>query len=111
MRMRGKRVSAVAATALAAALLAAGATVSSAGSNTVEMHDDFFSPRKIKVGKGDKVTWVNEGNSDHTVKFEGEKNKVVTPGESTGRKFKKAGKFPYGCTLHPGMDGKVIVKG
>jgi plastocyanin len=109
--MRGRRVRGAAIATLAATVLAIGATVSSAGSNTVTMRDDFFEPRRISVGKGDKVTWVNEGQSDHTVKFEGEKNKVVPPGEQTGRKFRKTGKFKYGCTLHPDMVGKVIVKG
>jgi plastocyanin len=109
--MRGRRAWSVAAATVAAGLLAAGATMAPAGSNTVTMRDDFFEPRKTTVGKGDKVTWVNEGNSDHTVKFEGEKNKIVAPGEQTGRKFKETGKFKYGCTLHPDMVGKVVVKG
>jgi plastocyanin len=111
MRMRGRRVWGAAAAMLAAGLLATGAAVSSAASKTVTMGDDFFSPQKVKVGEGDRVTWVNGGLSDHTVKFKGEKNKIVNPGEQTGRKFKEAGRFKYGCTLHPVMVGKVIVKG
>jgi plastocyanin len=109
--MRGRRVWGAAIATAAAGFLAIAATVSSAGSNTVTMRDDFFEPRKTSVGQGDKVTWVNEGQSDHTVKFEGEKNKVVSPGEQTGRRFKQTGKFKYACTLHPDMVGKVVVKG
>jgi plastocyanin len=109
--MRGRRL-AVAIATLAAGLVAVGAAVAPAGSsNTVSMQDDFFEPRKIKIGQGDRVTWVNEGNSDHTVKLEGEKNKVAGPGESIRRKFKDTGRFKYGCTLHPDMVGKVVVKG
>jgi plastocyanin len=108
--MRRRRVAGAAAALLAAGALAAGATVSSAGSNTVSMGDNFFDPTKIKVGKGDRVTWVNDGQSDHTVKFKGEKDKIVAPGDKTGRKFREEGKFKYGCTLHPEMVGKVIVR-
>jgi plastocyanin len=106
-----RRVWGVAVAALAAGLLAAGATVSSAGSSAVSMGDNFFDPQKVKVGKGDRVTWTNDGDSDHTVKFKGEKNRVVSPGEQTRLKFKEEGVHKYRCTLHSEMTGKVVVKG
>jgi plastocyanin len=106
-----RRVRGAAVAALAAGLLAAGATVSSAGSSAVSMGDNFFDPQKIKVGKGEKVTWTNDGKNDHTVKFKGEKNQFVSPGDQTSRKFKDTGKFAYRCTIHSEMTGKVVVKG
>ena len=109
--MRRRRVLVGAVAALAAGLLATGGAVSFAGSNNVSMGDNFFDPGKIKIGKGERVTWTNDGNSDHTVKFKGQKNKIVAPGEQTGRRFKDTGTFNYRCTLHSGMDGKVVVKG
>jgi plastocyanin len=108
--VRTRRAWGAAVVAVAAGLLIAGGAVAPAATESVSMEDDFFAPMKAKIGKGDRVTWTNEGNSDHTVKFEGEKNKVVNPGEQTGRKFKEEGKFNYRCTLHPGMTGKVIVR-
>jgi len=96
---------------LAAALIAATALASPRATTNVSAGDNFFDPEKAKIGEGDKVVWTNDGEVDHTVKLKGEKNKVFAPGETTSKKFKKAGTYPYHCTIHSGMDGKVVVKG
>jgi plastocyanin len=76
----------------------------------VSMGDNFFAPVKAKVAPGGKVKWTNNGKVDHNVTFpNGFASGNLKPGESTVRKFTRAGKFPYSCTIHPGMDGKVRV--
>ncbi len=76
----------------------------------VSMGDNFFSPVKARVAPGDKVKWTNNGKVNHNVTFpNGFASGNLAPGESTVRKFNRAGKFPYSCTLHPGMNGKVKV--
>jgi plastocyanin len=109
LRKRWARLSLLAVATGASALLAASA-LGSAAAIKVNADDDFFDPTKVKIGAGEKVTWTNVGSNDHTVKFKGEKNETIAPGESTSKKFKDTGRFPYKCTIHAGMDGKVVVK-
>ena len=78
----------------------------------VSVGDNFFSPVKAVIAPGDKVKWTNNGKVAHNVTFpNGFKSGNFSPGESVVAKFNRAGKFPYSCTLHPGMTGKVKVSG
>jgi plastocyanin len=96
--------------ALSALTLTGGASGSAKAPIQVSAQDDFFEPQKVKIGQGEKVKWTNDGNEDHTVKLKGEKNKIFGPGESASYRFKDLGRYAYRCTLHAGMDGKVVVK-
>jgi plastocyanin len=106
---RLKTVGAAVLAVLAVALLTAAALASSRATINVSAKDNFFDPTKVKIGAGEKVQWTNDGAVDHTVKFKGQKNKFISPGATTSKKFKKTGRFPYHCTIHQGMDGKVVV--
>jgi plastocyanin len=77
----------------------------------VRVGDNFFSPTKAKVNRGDKVKWKNNGKVDHNVTFSGGgfRSGNFGPGESVKATFARAGKFAYTCTIHPGMNGKVKV--
>lgn len=79
-----------------------------AATKTVSITDDQFSPKTVKVKKGSKVKWVNNGDDDHTTTGSGW-DKTLAPGQSYARKFKKAGTFKYVCRFHGGMTGKVKV--
>ena len=103
-------IAAAAVAALSAVLVTGGATGAARAPIAVSAQDDFFEPKKVKIGQGEKVEWTNEGSEDHTVKFKGEKDKVFGPGESVAVRFKKLGKFQYHCTLHAGMTGTVVTK-
>jgi plastocyanin len=78
----------------------------------VSIQDFRFSPAKIAVKKGTKVTWVNRGNAAHTVTANNGAfdSGTLQPGESFSRTFRKAGKFNYHCEIHPEMKGSVTVK-
>jgi plastocyanin len=75
----------------------------------VSIGDNFFSPAKARVSPGGKVKWTNDGKVEHNVTFKGATSGNLGPGESFVKKFNRAGKFPYSCTIHPGMTGKVKV--
>jgi plastocyanin len=110
--MKARRLTTLGAAVLAAfamVLVATAALGSSRATINVSAKDNFFDPAKVKIGAGEKVQWTNDGAVDHTVKFKGQKNKIISPGETTSKKFKKTGRYPYHCTLHSGMDGKVVV--
>lgn len=79
-----------------------------AATKTVSVTDDQFSPKTVKVKKGSKVKWVNNGDDDHTTTGKGW-DKTLAPGQSYARKFKKAGTFKYVCSFHNEMTGKVKV--
>lgn len=95
---------------LGAMLVSGGAAGSAKAPIAVSAKDDFFDPEKVKIGQGEKVKWTNEGAQDHSVKLKGEKDEIFAPGESVSQRFKDLGRFKYHCTLHAGMDGKVVVK-
>lgn len=95
---------------LGVAMIPGGASGQRAAPIPVSAQDNVFEPKKVKIGQGEKVQWTNDGSEDHTVKFKGEKDKVVAPGESVSKKFKDVGKFKYHCTLHAGMTGTVVAK-
>jgi plastocyanin len=75
----------------------------------VAVADFLFDPKEAKVQEGAKVTWVNTGATIHTVKGKGFFSKDIKPGGIYERRFAKAGRYRYVCTLHPQMAGTVVV--
>jgi plastocyanin len=75
--------------------------------------DNFvFGPQTITVPVGATVTWTNKDDIPHTsVSTEGVfKSKVLDTDEKFSYTFTKAGTYPYYCTIHPKMTGKVVVQ-
>jgi len=102
---------AVIALAIGGASSPADPSAGAAAAVKVSMGDNFFKPAKAKVRVGGKVRWTNNGQVQHNVTFGsgGFSSGNLAPGEGVARKFKRAGKFGYVCTLHAGMNGKVKV--
>ena len=82
--------------------------------STVEVKIDNFSfgPRTLTIPVGTTVTWVNRDDIPHTVvSTEGVfKSKVLDTDEKFSYAFTKAGTFPYFCSIHPKMTGKIVVQ-
>jgi len=75
--------------------------------------DNFsFGPQTITVPVGATVVWTNRDDIPHTsVSTEGVfKSKVMDTDEKFSYTFTKAGTYPYYCTIHPKMTGKVVVQ-
>ena len=75
--------------------------------------DNFsFGPAALTVPVGTTVTWTNRDDIPHTVvSTDGVfKSKVLDTDEKFSFTFSKAGSFPYFCSIHPKMTGKVIVQ-
>src|SRR6266852_3946619 len=75
--------------------------------------DNFsFGPAALTVPVGTTVTWTNRDDIPHTVvSTDGAfKSKVLDTDEKFSFTFSKAGSYPYFCSIHPKMTGKVIVQ-
>ena len=81
------------------------------GANTVTVSNNLFTPGQLTVPVGTTVTWQwNSGGTAHNVTFQdGIKSEDAKTSGTFPRTFSTAGAFPYQCTLHPGMNGNVIV--
>ncbi|HUC55162.1 MAG TPA: cupredoxin family copper-binding protein [Candidatus Cybelea sp.] len=81
---------------------------------TTEVKIDNFSfgPAELRVPVGTAVTWTNRDDIPHTVvSTDGAfKSKVLDTDEKFTFTFSKAGTYPYFCSIHPKMTGKVIVE-
>jgi plastocyanin len=75
--------------------------------------DNFsFGPATLTVPAGTTVIWINRDDIPHTVvSTEGVfKSKVLDTDEKFSFTFSKAGSYPYFCSIHPKMTGKVVVQ-
>jgi len=75
--------------------------------------DNFsFGPAELTVPVGSTVTWTNHDDIPHTVVSTDKvfKSKVLDTGEKFSFTFSSAGTFPYFCSIHPKMTGKVVVQ-
>ena len=81
---------------------------------TMEVKIDNFSfgPATLNVPVGTTVTWTNRDDIPHTVvSTDGVfKSKVLDTDEKFSFTFSKAGTYPYFCSIHPKMTGKVMVQ-
>jgi len=82
--------------------------------DTAEVKIDNFSfgPATLTVPVGTTVSWTNRDDIPHTVvSTDGVfKSKVLDTDEKFSFTFSKAGNYPYFCSIHPKMTGKVIVQ-
>ena len=75
--------------------------------------DNFsFGPQTLTVAVGTEVVWVNRDDIPHTVvSADGIfKSKVRDTDEKFSYMFTKSGTYPYYCSLHPKMTGKIVVR-
>ena len=79
------------------------------GVTTVDAKNLKFLPPAIEVKPGTEVTWrFVDGSVPHNVKGEGFASGTRDRGTFSHR-FTKAGEYRYRCTLHAGMEGRVVV--
>lgn len=76
---------------------------------TVIMRGSAFEPARLEVHPGDKVVFKNNDVVPHDVKGPGFDSGVIKPGASYTWVAKGKGEIAYRCTLHPKMDGTLVV--
>lgn len=85
------------------------------GNAEVVMKDISFQPGTVTVAKGSTVTWKNEDSANHDVtaddgSFKSGDAGDIASGQTFKHTFDEDGSFKYVCTVHPGMEGTVVVK-
>ena len=85
---------------------------SSAANAEVKIDNFSFGPQTVTVPIGGTVTWTNRDDIPHTVvSTDGVfKSKVRDTDEKFSYTFAKTGTYPYYCSVHPKMTGKVVVQ-
>jgi len=91
-----------------------GAASASGGTADVKVNANDqlqFSPSTATAKVGQAVQWSNVGSVLHNITFDQQclTDGAFQPGAFWTVKFSQAGSYPYKCTIHPGMDGKLTV--
>jgi plastocyanin len=81
-----------------------------AGVDQVAAKDNRFTPAAIQVPAGTEVTWrFEDGFVPHDVKADGFSSGDPQRKGTFTHTFDRPGTYPYHCTLHDGMTGRVVV--
>jgi plastocyanin len=85
-----------------------------APANEVVIDDFRFGPAQLTVPVGTKVVWTNDDSDPHTVTSETDPKLLKSPpldtGDSFSFTFDKPGTYRYFCSIHPHMQGIVVVQ-
>ena len=75
--------------------------------------DNFnFGPETLTVPINSTVTWVNKDDVPHVIASNDGlfKSKALDTDDKYSFTFIKAGTYPYYCSVHPKMVGKIVVQ-
>ncbi|MGH7655501.1 MAG: cupredoxin domain-containing protein, partial [Gemmatimonadaceae bacterium] len=81
--------------------------------NSIGLENFAFVPKTLTVRPGTTVTWVNHDDVPHLIisttgKFPN--SKVLDTDQTHVAIFDTPGEYPYFCSIHPTMVGKVVVR-
>jgi plastocyanin len=106
----------VASLVLAVALIATQAAPAAAPgahasrAKTVDISNFEFHPKTLSIGKGGRVAFSNSSGTAHTATDAGAFDTGrIKPGRGVTVRFQQKGTFRYHCTIHPFMQGKIVV--
>ncbi len=69
-----------------------------------------FDSSDLTIKVGDTVTWTNNDGASHTVKMDTLESDNLSKGDTFSFTFSDAGTYEYICSIHPSMNGKIIVE-
>lgn len=78
----------------------------------VTMAGFAFSPQVVTIKKGEAIRWTNNDSVNHIVSSDTNVflSETLSQGSSFEFVFNSTGEFPYHCSIHPSMTGKIIVE-
>jgi len=80
---------------------------------TVLIQNFSFKPAHITIKRGTKVRWINKDSAPHTATANNGRSfdsGRLGKGQRYTHTFKRTGKKPYHCEIHPDMRASVVVK-
>jgi plastocyanin len=82
------------------------------GSTIVVIRDFAFGPGDVRVRAGERITWINCDEDQHTSTADGGEwaSPLLSPGDGFTQTFSTPGEFSYHCEPHPFMTGRIIVE-
>ncbi|MDZ7269394.1 MAG: cupredoxin domain-containing protein [candidate division KSB1 bacterium] len=88
------------------------------GANEVWIQATRFDPPELTVATGTTVEWTNKDNTIHDITSgtpthpagDFSPSPPLKTNETYMVAFRKAGRFPYYCTVHPQQTGVIIVQ-
>jgi Icc protein len=83
------------------------------GPNEIGIDNFAFAPATLTVKRGTKVTWINDDDVPHLiVNTEGKfpSSKVLDTNQRHSVTLTAPGTYKYFCSLHPQMQGKIVVE-
>jgi plastocyanin len=83
------------------------------GHNDIGIDNFQFSPATLTVARGTTVTWINNDDVPHlivNVEHRFKQSPVLDTGQHYSAALGKAGTYKYFCSLHPMMQGTIVVK-
>jgi plastocyanin len=90
-----------------------GTTAAAAAEENVEIVDFAFNPGELTIAAGTTVTWTH-GDPDvpHTATSDDDvfDSGNLNEGDEFSFTFDEAGTFPYFCSVHPTMEGTIVVE-
>lgn len=96
------------------AVLAVAPFAAHAADHQVIIDQHMFMPTALTIHPGEQVTWINKDTDPHTVTSDDHgktfHSPVLDPGQSFTQNFAGSGTFAYYCTVHPYMQGTIVVK-
>ena len=70
-----------------------------------------FNPVQVTIPVGGRVNWSNSDSVAHTTTSDNNLwNANLTPGGAFSQTFNTAGTYSYSCSIHNGMNGRVVVQ-
>nr|WP_321984145.1 cupredoxin family copper-binding protein [uncultured Lichenicoccus sp.] len=97
-----------------AVALALSAAAANLPGSTVTIDNFSFSTPHLTVVRGTVVTWINRDDIPHTVASADAARTLHSPlldtDERFSHRFDQAGRFAYFCSLHPHMQGVIVVR-
>jgi plastocyanin len=74
--------------------------------------DRAYAPAELIVAPGTTITWTNSDSVAHTSTSDapGWNSGVIAARGAFSTTFQTTGTFPYHCSIHPGMVGRVTVR-
>ena len=80
--------------------------------NEVRVDNFSFGPETLTVPPNSTVTWVNKDDVPHVIASNDGlfKSKALDTDDKYSYTFTKSGTYPYYCSIHPKMVGKIVVQ-